>query len=77
MDIPSYLAKSGDAITWRERSVRTGYYKRLAEEIKGRSTPGWLSLNEQRMIGNVLALPGKDDIDPRFDGRVIVEYYSR
>jgi len=29
------------------------------------------------MIGNVLALPGKDDIDPRFNGKVIVEYYSR
>lgn len=77
VDIPSYLAKSGDVIRWREGSVRTGYYKRLAEEIKGRSTPGWLSLNEQQMIGNVLALPGKDDIDPRFNGKVIVEYYSR
>jgi len=29
------------------------------------------------MTGSVLALPGKDDIDPKFDGKAIVEYYSR
>ena len=77
VDIPSYLVKAGDAISWREGSVRTVYYKRLAEEIKGRAVPGWLNLNEQRMMGSVGALPGKDDIDPRFDGKAIVEYYSR
>ncbi len=77
VDIPSYLVRAGDAVSWREGSVRTVYYKRLAEEIKGRAVPGWLSLNEQRMMGSVMALPGKDDIDPRFDGKAIVEYYSR
>jgi small subunit ribosomal protein S4 len=77
VDIPSYLVRAGDVVSWREESVRTVHYKRLAEEIKGRAVPGWLSLNEQRMTGSVMALPGKDDIDPRFDGKAIVEYYSR
>ena len=77
VDIPSYLVRAGDVVSWREESVRTVHYKRLAEEIKGRAVPGWLSLNEQRMTGSVMALPGNDDIDPRFDGKAIVEYYSR
>lgn len=77
VDIPSYLVKLGDVITWRESSARTEYYKRLVEEIKSRTTPSWLSLDEERMIGNVLALPSKDDIDSKFDGKTIVEYYSR
>jgi small subunit ribosomal protein S4 len=76
-DIPSFLVKSGDNIKWREASTRTEYYKRRAEEIKGRITPGWLSLDEEKMIGNVLTLPGIDDIDAKFDGKKIVEYYSR
>jgi small subunit ribosomal protein S4 len=77
VDIPSYVVKSGDFVTWREGSTRTEYYKRLVEQIKGRATPGWLSLDEERMTGNVVALPGKDDIDSKFDGKAVVEYYSR
>ncbi len=76
-DIPSCLVKSGDVIEWREASKRTEYYQRLVKEIKGNATPGWLSLDEEGMAGSVLALPGKDDIDPKFDGKAIVEYYSR
>ena len=77
VDIPSYLVEAGDVISWREASVRTAYYKRRVEEIKGKTTPRWLSLDEQGMKGNVLALPSIEDIDTRFDGTVVVEYYSR
>lgn len=77
VNIPSYLVKSGEVIKWREGSDTTEYYKRLVEEIKGRTTPGWLSLDEERIVGNVLALPSKDDIDSKFNGKAIVEYYSR
>ncbi len=76
-NIPSLLVKAGDTIKWRETSMRTEYYKRLVEEIKGKITPAWLSLDEERMTGSVLALPTKDDIDARFDGKTIVEYYSK
>jgi len=77
VNIPSYLVKAGDVISWRESSIKTEYYKRLVEEIKGRATPGWLSLDEQHMRGNVLTLPGSGDIDSKFNGKAIVEYYSR
>lgn len=77
VNIPSCLVKSGDVIEWQEASKKAEYYQSLVEKIKGKITPGWLSLDEEGVTGRVLALPGKDDIDPKFDRKAIVEYYSR
>jgi small subunit ribosomal protein S4 len=76
-DIPSFLVKSGDAIKWCEASKKTEYYKKLVEEIDGKSIPSWLSLDKESMVGKVLNLPGKDDVEARFDVKAVVEYYSR
>jgi small subunit ribosomal protein S4 len=76
-DIPSFLVKSGDVIKWRESSRKTEYYKRLAEEIEEKFLPNWLSLDKESMTGRVLNLPGKDDIETKFNAKTVVEYYSR
>jgi small subunit ribosomal protein S4 len=76
-DIPSFLVKSEDVIKWREASKKTEYYKRLAEEIEGKFIPNWLSLDKESMTGRVLNLPGKDDIEAKFNAKAVVEYYSR
>jgi len=75
--IPSFLVKSGDLISWCEASKKTEYYKRLAEEVEGKFIPNWLSLDKESMTGRVLNLPGKDDVEPRFNPKAVVEYYSR
>jgi len=77
VDIPSYSVKAGDIVKWRESSTKTEYYKRVAEEIKEKSIPSWLSLNMERMTGTISTLPGKDDIDAKFKPQAIVEYYSK
>ena len=76
-NIPSFLVKPGDSIKWREASKKTEYYKRLVEEIGDRTIPGWLSLDKAEMISDVSTLPGKDDIDAKFNGKAVVEYFSR
>ncbi len=76
-DIPSCVVKSGDVITWRERSTHSEYYKTMVLSIGDRIIPGWLNLDTEKMIGRVLALPNRDDIEVKFDGKAIVEYYSR
>ncbi|MBN2187443.1 MAG: 30S ribosomal protein S4 [Dehalococcoidia bacterium] len=76
-DIPSFLIKSGDVIRWREASTKTEYYKALVEKVKGKVIPSWLSLDEEGMTGSASTLPSKDDIEAKFDGKAIVEYYSR
>ncbi|HEX76501.1 MAG TPA: 30S ribosomal protein S4 [Dehalococcoidia bacterium] len=76
-DIPSCLVRSEDVIAWREGSTRTEYYKTLVEEIEEKTIPGWLTLDRQKLVGRVLTLPTADDIEVKFDGKAIVEYYSR
>ena len=76
-DIPSCLVKEGDIIGWKERSTKTEYYKQLAPSIEGRLIPSWLSLDGEKLVGRVLSLPTPDDIEAKFEGKSIVEYYSR
>lgn len=76
-DAPSCLVKEGDKIAWRQGSTKTEYYKILAETIESRVIPGWLSLDKANLSGQVISLPTPDDIGAQFDGKTIVEYYSR
>jgi small subunit ribosomal protein S4 len=76
-DIPSCLVKEGDVISWKESSARTEYYKQMAPSIESKVIPSWLSLDGEKLIGRVLSLPTPDDIEAKFEGQSIVEYYSR
>jgi len=76
-DIPSCLVKEGDTISWKENSTKTEYYNQLVHSIKSKSVLSWLSLDRENLVGQVLSLPTPDDIDAKFEGKSIVEYYSR
>ena len=76
-DIPSCLVKEGDTISWREESTKTEYYKQLVQSIEAKSVLNWLSLDRQKMVGHIMSLPTLEDIDAKFKGKTIVEYYSR
>jgi len=76
-DIPSYLVKEGDTISWKETSTKTEYYKQMAHSIEAKFVLNWLSLDKQNLVGQVLSLPTPDDIEAKFEGKTIVEYYSR
>ena len=76
-DIPSCVVKSGDVISWREKSKKTEYFKVLIEEVEDRIVPGWLTMDKQEMIGRVVSLPALEDIEVKFNEKAIVEYYSR
>ena len=75
--IPSCLVKEGDTISWREGSTKTEYYKELIKGIAAKSLPSWLGLDTQKLEGQVLSLPTPDEIEAKFEGKTIVEYYSR
>jgi len=76
-NIPSCLVKEGDTISWRKESTKTEYYKLLVESIEAKSVSNWLSLDKQNLVGQILSLPTPDDIEAKFEGKSIVEYYSR
>jgi len=61
-DIPSCLVKEGDTISWREQSSKTEYYKQLAQTIEAKTVLGWLSLDRQNLVGQVLSLPTPESL---------------
>lgn len=77
VDIPSFLVKAGDVITWKERSVKTELYKKVAQDIESKVIPSWLSLDKENLSGRVLTLPIPDEVAAKFNVKMIVEYYSR
>ena len=76
-NVPSSLVKEGDTISWREGSKKREYYKTLAESIEAKNVLSWLNLDRQNMAGQVITLPTPDQVDAKFDGKAVIEYYSR
>jgi small subunit ribosomal protein S4 len=76
-NIPSALVKEGDTVAWREGSKKTEYFKRVSQEIEAKTVLNWLSLDRATLTGQVLSLPTPDQVDARFDGKAVIEYYSR
>lgn len=76
-NVPSALVKEGATISWTAGSAKSEYYKLMAERIESKVLPNWLSLDKQNMVGQVVSLPTPADVDAKFSGKAIVEYYSR
>ena len=76
-DIPSYQARTGDVITWKETIKSTDYFKERTDGIPKRPVPAWLELNQSEMSGRVMSLPADEDLRQTLDSRLIVEFYSR
>ncbi|MEO0083074.1 MAG: 30S ribosomal protein S4 [candidate division WOR-3 bacterium] len=76
VNIPSYEVKENDRI-----SVKNGRSKEIVKRIlvdKDPRTVDWLSLDKDNMVGTVLRLPTKEDIqDIPVNTQLIVELYSK
>ena len=77
MNVPSALVNEGDTIVVREASMKKEYFKKLAADIKSKTIPVWLTLDRAKLAGQVVTLPVADETVAQFNGKSIVEYYSR
>ena len=77
VNVPSALVSEGDAVNVREASLKKAYFKKVAEEIKSKAIPIWLTLDRAALSGQVVTLPVVDETIAQFNGKSIVEYYSR
>lgn len=75
--IPSMETKVGQVIGVRPRSRQLEYFKTLAELLKHRRPPEWLSLDQENMSGRILSAPNRSEIDANLQEQLIVEFYSR
>ena len=78
VDIPSFLVKIGDVITWKHTGDSTPQFVQdLTEGLPRRPVPRWLNLDAPNLKGEVIALPDVSDQDTGIDPRLIVEFYSK
>ncbi len=77
VNIPSFAVKPGDVISVRGRSQNSPSFKEVALDLEHRAAPEWLSRDDETMVGRVMALPTREDIDVAINEQLIVEYYSR
>ena len=77
LDIPSYLVKTSDAISFRDKDKIKNKLKEVASENSYRAAPGWLSFDSENLKGEVITLPSIDDIQQPLQMQLIVEIASR
>jgi len=78
VNIPSFQVKVGDKITIKETSRNNGFIQTAFQTAGGRGRPAWLEIADaSNMIGQVLSLPRREDIDSNIKEQLIVELYSK
>jgi small subunit ribosomal protein S4 len=76
-DIPSALVKPGDAVSVMQKARGLEYFKIAQEGLARKSVPTWLTLDVSSMSGQVVALPGREEIEVAINEQLVVEFYSR
>ncbi|NLW64749.1 MAG: 30S ribosomal protein S4 [Clostridiales bacterium] len=78
VDIPSYLVSPGDVIEVCERSRNSAMFKRLlGEDAAIVVPPQWLERDKNSLVGKVVKMPVREDIDFPVEEHLIVELYSK
>ncbi len=77
VNIPSYLVKVGDVIAVREKSKASPKLVSVAEAVTNKQVMKWLELDKANLVGKVINLPQREDIDLPITEQLIVELYSR
>ncbi len=78
VNIPSYLVKKNDKIEIVQKGEFGNEVKSTIETLsKERSVSSWLFLDKEKLKGEVLRLPEKEDLSISVNERLIVELYSK
>lgn len=77
VDIPSYLLRSGDTISVREKSKKLEVIHASMKRMKDNAMLPWLSLDKATMTGTFVNVPERADIPLNADEQLIVELYSK
>jgi len=76
-DIPSILVKPGDVVAVREKSKSSVRIKEIVEVNSKRVIPAWLDMNRDTLVGKVVRLSEREEIDFEVAEHLIVELYSK
>ncbi|MDR0885650.1 MAG: 30S ribosomal protein S4 [Clostridiales Family XIII bacterium] len=75
VDIPSYEVKAGQQISVKTKSQDSPKFKEIRDmQI---TVPAWITVDVQKLTGQVVAIPTRADIDTPVAEHLIVELYSK
>ena len=77
VNIPSFLVKEGQVIAIKEGSRKSPKFEEIAAAIAHRNPPAWLDLDKDNLVGKVVAMPTREDIDMPINEQLIIELYNR
>ncbi len=77
VNIASYQVKVGDIVAVKETKKSTPYFEALKNTAKSNKMPKWVDFDTENLVGKVLALPTREDIDSQITEQMIVELYSK
>lgn len=77
MNVPSCKLGVGDVISIKKTSAGKAIFKDVLLKLKNGKAPKWIRIDADKMAGEIISLPGKDDVDPGLNLSAVVEFYSR
>ena len=77
VDIPSYRVKAGDLISVSPKAAELLVIKSALISNESVQVPAWLEVDIEKLQGNVISLPTRDQIDLDINEQLIVELYSK
>jgi small subunit ribosomal protein S4 len=77
VNIPSFLCRSTDQITVREKSRKVTRVLESLGAVDRRGVPKWLQLDKDAFAGKLVALPAREDLTMPIREQLIVELYSK
>ena len=77
VDIPSFLVKPGDVIAVGEKYRDLLPIKEALIQSERFEVPGWLEVDIEKLSGNVLSYPAREQISGDINEQLIVELYSK
>ena len=76
-DIPSYRVRPGDVVAVADKAKEMLVIKSALVSNERMQVPAWLEVDIEKLQGNVLSLPNRDQIDLDINEQLIVELYSK
>jgi len=77
VNIPSFIMKSGDEITLKEKSREKAVLSENIGIAKDRTAPSWLDVNYEEFKAKFLKLPNREEMEVDIKEELVVEFYSK
>lgn len=77
VNIASYQVNKKDIITLKDNKKVKGIFRELAEELKTKEIPLWLSLDKNKLEAKIVGEPNLEEVKAPAEISLVFEFYSR